>query len=95
MRLSNLCHELTWSLSPEMRESQPQLIISFASTTDALAVDHYAAEHHLPGRLIPLPRAISAGCGMSWKAAPEDEALLRRALKRAGLNWQQFHVIAS
>ena len=25
-----------------------------------------------PGRLIPLPREISAGCGLAWRMLPED-----------------------
>ena len=26
----------------------------------------------VPGRLIPLPREISAGCGLAWRMLPED-----------------------
>ncbi len=27
---------------------------------------------HIPGRLIPLPRELSAGCGLAWRMPPED-----------------------
>ena len=30
----------------------------------------------LPGRLIPVPRAISAGCGMCWAAPPQAREAL-------------------
>ena len=73
--------------------TKPTLIISFERTTDAMAVDRFCSAKGLPGRLIPLPRAISAGCGMSWKAAPEDEPVLRQELTDAGLVWQDFHLI--
>jgi hypothetical protein len=31
----------------------------------------------MPGRLIPLPKAIDAGCGMAWAAPPAQEQALR------------------
>lgn len=32
---------------------------------------HCEAER-IPGRLIPLPRELSAGCGLAWRMPPED-----------------------
>lgn len=29
-------------------------------------------ETGIPGRLIPLPREISAGCGLAWRMRPEE-----------------------
>ena len=31
-----------------------------------------AGARQVPGRLIPLPREISAGCGLAWRMLPED-----------------------
>lgn len=76
-----------------MLEKKPTLIISFERTTDAMAADRWLTEQGLPGRLIPLPGEISAGCGMAWKAAPEDEAVLREALAGSSLSWLGFHLI--
>ena len=39
----------------------------------------------LPGRIIPLPSRISAGCGLAWKAAPGDQAVLTAALEENGI----------
>ena len=47
----------------------------------------------LPGRLIPVPREITAGCGLSWKAAPEDRDALTGAFTEAGLGWDGMYVI--
>ena len=30
------------------------------------------AECGVPGRIIPLPREISAGCGLAWRMLPEE-----------------------
>jgi len=61
-----------------MREKKLQLIISFDSTIHAMAVEEYCMKHNLPGRLIPVPKEITAGCGLAWKAdvAVKDELLL-------------------
>lgn len=30
-------------------------------------------KQHLPGRLIPVPTAITAGCGLAWAMYPEEK----------------------
>lgn len=55
-----------------MRQKVRKLIISFPDTTDAMAAEKYCREHSIPGRLIPLPAAISAGCGLSWCTELEE-----------------------
>ena len=42
----------------------------------------------LPGRMIPIPREITAGCGLSWKAAPEEGKEILAALQTAGLAYE-------
>lgn len=46
-----------------MRAKQPYRVLSFATTQQALAWEKQCAAQGVPGRLIPLPREISAGCG--------------------------------
>lgn len=55
-----------------MRPKEPCYVISFHTTADAIAFERYAGEISFPGRLIPLPRAISAGCGMAWKIKKQE-----------------------
>lgn len=69
------------------------LVISFPTTTSAMAAESYFLEHGYPGRIIPLPREISAGCGLSWKAAPEDEQKLCDALNEAGIKYDRAQVV--
>lgn len=75
------------------RVKTPALILSFAKTTDAMAVEKYCMDKGLPGRLIPVPRQITAGCGLSWKAAPEDQDVLTEALTEAGLVWSGLYIL--
>lgn len=69
-----------------MREKTLRTIVAFHTTTDALAVEAYCAEHAVPGRLIPLPTIISAGCGMCWSAPDEANAAVVRAVEDAGVS---------
>ena len=38
----------------------------------------------VPGRLIPLPREISAGCGLAWRMLPEEFEQWQHRLDAAG-----------
>lgn len=50
-----------------MIEKKLSLVISFNKTIDAMAVEEYCLKNNVSGRLIPLPKEISAGCGLAWK----------------------------
>lgn len=68
-----------------MRMRQRRLIVAFYTTHDAMAFEDFCAAKGAPGRLIPLPREISAGCGLAWSAPPEDGAGVRKLLDEAGI----------
>ena len=76
-----------------MLKKKPTLIITFATTTQAMAMEKFCTQQGLPGRLIPVPREITAGCGLSWKARPEDEETLISALTAAGMKWAECHIL--
>ena len=75
------------------REKVPTLIISFKTTTNAIAAEKFFQDNELPGRIIPLPREVSSGCGLSWKAKPEEEELLVSALNENGLAFAGTHIV--
>lgn len=76
-----------------MREKKPALIVTFPTTTDAMGMERMCAENQLPGRLIPVPREISTGCGLAWKAPVDAQAHLTDAMSQAGLHWQEVRVL--
>lgn len=76
-----------------MREKKDALIVTFAATAQAMAAEKFCMENGLPGRIIPVPRAVTAGCGLAWKAAPEDEVALTAAFLMAGLEWETMVVL--
>ena len=76
-----------------MREKKPALVITFSTTTDAMGMEQFCHRQQLPGRLIPVPREISAGCGLAWKAPVEAEGSLAQAMALAGLHWQETYIL--
>jgi hypothetical protein len=54
-----------------MRKKERKLIVTFHTTVDAMAMEKCCKGEGIPDRLIPVPRAISAGCGLAW-CAPLD-----------------------
>lgn len=68
-----------------MREKRLYLIITFPTTSAAMAMEALCAEKSLPGRLIPVPREITAGCGMAFRSEPDQEQALLSAAAQAGI----------
>ena len=68
-----------------MREKTPRVVVTFASTDDAMAMEARAAECGIPGRIVPVPQEISAGCGLAWCADVSEREQLVSALDEHGL----------
>lgn len=68
-----------------MREKKLQLVVTFRTTADAMAMELACRERKAPGRLIPVPRAISAGCGLAWCAGPDCQEVLKEVMHSAGI----------
>ena len=68
-----------------MREKIFRLVIAFDTTEAAIAMEKLCAEQGLPGRLIPVPRAITANCGLAWSAPPEERERILSAAAASGL----------
>lgn len=71
-----------------MLPKEEKLIITFHTTAEAMAMEKSCRERQLPGRLIPVPREISAGCGLSWCTDPAAEKRIFAGMREAGLEAQ-------
>lgn len=76
-----------------IRQKRPALVLTFDATAQALAAEALFAQRGLPGRMIPVPAQISAGCGLAWKAEPGDRQALLDALAQAGQTCSQCAVV--
>lgn len=76
-----------------MRQKPPRLILTFETTTMALKMEKICHAAGAPGRLIPVPREITAGCGLAWLAAPEEREIVLSAMQDGGVIPQDIHTL--
>ena len=58
-----------------------KLVITFHTTTAAMAMESACKACGAEGRVIPVPGAISADCGLAWCAGLESESRLRAVME--------------
>ena len=68
-----------------MREKRPALVITFPTTAAAMGCESLCIERGLPGRTMPVPGEVAAGCGLAWKALPQERDALCTALDTAAV----------
>lgn len=75
-----------------MLKKQSKLVITFKTTTMAMAMETTCKKLQAPGRIIPVPKSISAGCGLAWCADPDTEAMLTKLMKENKITPQEIQV---
>ena len=74
-----------------MRRKRPFAVIAFASTEQALAAEAMFTQRGLPGRMIPIPSQVSAGCGLAWCADLEQREVLKELMQSIRLEEEAMH----
>ena len=73
-----------------MIKKELKLVITFHTTTEAMAMEKACKESGADGRIIPVPRSISAGCGLAWCAKPESIDSLKDLMEKRGIIPQEI-----
>lgn len=68
-----------------MRKKELKLVVTFHTTTAAMAMESGCKEHGVEGRLIPVPRSITAGCGLSWCAELGERQAIEEVMRLVGI----------
>lgn len=74
-----------------MLEKKLCLVVTFDAAAAAMAAEKYCLKEGIPGRLIPVPREITAGCGLAWKAEVDQEEAVTQALWAANIAYSGVH----
>jgi len=74
-----------------MRKKELKLVVTFHTTADAVAMEKVCKENGVAGRMIPVPRVISAGCGLSWCAGLEERQELLDVMQKVGIEKEDIH----
>ena len=59
-----------------MIKRHEKLVITFYTTTTAMAMETICRQCGADGRIIPVPGSISADCGLAWCAGNDSEDAL-------------------
>ena len=65
-----------------MIKKTEKLVITFYTTTAAMAMESVCKASGADGRIIPVPGSISADCGLAWCAKNESEEELLTLMER-------------
>ena len=72
-----------------MKKKELRLVITFHTTADAMAMEK-ACKGKSKGRLIPVPRELSAGCGISWSAPLTERSVVEQILSESGIEYEEM-----
>ena len=77
-----------------MIPKKQKVVVTFYTATDAMDMEQLCKTHNIGGRIIPVPGAITADCGLAWCSEPALEAALLELMKTAGLSCQGvYHLL--
>lgn len=66
-----------------MSERRKKIVLTFKSATDAAAMELNCRKEKILGRIVPVPRSISASCGLCYICnAEQEESLLELASRK-------------
>ena len=68
-----------------------KLVVTFHTTADAMAMEKACKENNTPGRIIPVPRAISAGCGLSGAQRLDEREEIVAMMEKVGIEPRRPH----
>ena len=85
------CPEPLMLTAEALKKKELKLVITFHTTADAMAMEKECKKVGAQGRMIPVPRSISAGCGLSWCAPLECREELKNVMQGIGLEEEEIH----
>ena len=74
-----------------MRKKELKLVVTFHTTADAMAMEKECKKVGAQGRMIPVPRVISAGCGLAWAAPLEAVEQIKHVMQEKGIEREELH----
>ena len=73
-----------------MLEQKKSLIVTYFSSTEAIATEKLCSKAGIGGRIITTPRHITADCGMSYSIGIEQKDKLEKLLKDEKIKYDKI-----
>jgi len=64
-------------------------VLTFHTTDAAMEMEAFCRDSGIPGRLTPVPRQLSAGCGIAWRMEAAVFAQYRADIERSKIEIEQ------
>ena len=74
-------------------KKEKSLVITFDTNFDTMNLSDHFKKAAIKGRLIPVPRTLSASCGMAWEGNPADEEIIRKQIEIDNLVIDDIYII--
>ena len=71
--------------------TQEKIIITFPNETQVLKLESALKKQQIYCKLIPIPRIISAGCGICLEAYKNDQKICEEILEKEHIRFEGFH----
>ena len=76
-----------------MRARSEKCVVTFRTTAGAMAMEAACKSESLSGRLIPVPRSVTAGCGLCWAGPTDTREALEELVMRKHLDVDGIYTI--
>ena len=74
-----------------MSKQELKLVVKFNKTEDPKATKPTCKTQEAPDSMIPVPRVISAGCGLAWAAPLEAVEQIKHVMQEKGIEREELH----
>lgn len=74
-----------------MRKKELKILITFEHTTSAMAMEKLCKEKGIEGRIIPIPRIITAGCGLSFCCPLSNLQIMEKVMREHEISFSGIY----
>ena len=76
-----------------MREKKERLVVTFHTTAAAMEMEKLCGSCGVDGRLIPVPRSLTADCGIAWRCEVESREKIEALLQEHPLEAEGIYTL--
>lgn len=73
-----------------MLKKKLKLIVTFYTTSDAMATEKACKENNIEGSLISAPRELSADCGIAFATGVENKEVMEKLLQDKKIEYEKL-----
>ena len=68
-------------------------VLTFHTTDAAMEMEAFCRKQGIRGRLVPVPRELSAGCGIAWRMEPAEYERFQKVIAESQIEIEQSCVV--